>query len=162
MAELEETGALLDGILAVTHPELYDAGRKLMHRLYCEMGAASRELVDAWPSVYHAVHIIVNRATVYHRDTNGLPGWYDMLVSVGDYGEEGVLSLKSLGASIPYDSGTVVLICSRIISHGAPVVPPDRICYAWLMKEDVLAHYDAGEPGWSTLSGVGVSESSSM
>ncbi|KAI0716911.1 hypothetical protein C8Q76DRAFT_692454 [Earliella scabrosa] len=73
MSEMQETCQILDGILAVTHPVLYDAGRRLLQRLYQD-NARSRAIVEQWPSVYHAVHIIVNRETIYHRDVNGLPG----------------------------------------------------------------------------------------
>ncbi|KAI0707022.1 hypothetical protein C8Q76DRAFT_696335 [Earliella scabrosa] len=100
MSAIQETGCLLDGILAATHPSLYDAGRNLMERLYSDGGLA-RDIVEMWPSVYHAVHVIVNRETIYHRDLNGLPGWYDMLVSVGDYGEAAILSAKTLGQYEP-------------------------------------------------------------
>ncbi|KAI0694787.1 hypothetical protein C8Q76DRAFT_803016 [Earliella scabrosa] len=80
MSAMQEPCQILDGILAVTHPTLYAAGRRLMQRLY-EDDARARAIVHQWPSVYHAVHVIVNRETVYHRDINGLPGWYDLLLS---------------------------------------------------------------------------------
>ena len=121
-----------------------------MRRLYSDGGPA-RAIVDLWPSVYHAVHVIVNRETICHRDLNGLPGWYDMLVSVGDYGEAALMSARTLGVSLPYDSGTVVMLCSRLITHGVPPVPPDRICLAWLMRDGILAHYKIHGVDWSFL-----------
>ena len=150
MAEMQETGGILDGILAVTHPELYEAGRALMQQLYTD-NAHARALVNAWPSVYHAVHVIVNRETLQHRDKNGLAGWFDLLLTVGTYGEEAVLSMRTFGVSVPYDSGSIVMIPSRTVLHGVPPVSPDRVCLAWLMKADVLAYHHIACNEWSLL-----------
>lgn len=150
MEHMEETGGLLDGILAVTHPAMYATGRTLMQNL-CASNAQAHPYVDTWPSVFHALNVIVNRESIYHCDTNGLPGWYDLLASVGTYGEHAVMSFRNLGASVPYDSGSVVLISSRIVIHGVPVVPADRVCYAWLMKDSVLGYYNVPMPGWSMM-----------
>ena len=150
MSEMQESGGLLDGILAVTHPKLYAAGRQLMKHLSLGNDLV-RAVVSEWPSVFHAVHVIVNRETLYHRDNNGRPGWYDLLLSLGTYGEEAVLSLRTFGVSLPYDTGSVVTLCSRIIAHGVPAVPPDRICLAWLMKDNILSYYDIPAPEWRTL-----------
>ena len=150
MEEMQETGSLLDGILAVTHPDLYHAGRHLMQKLYSH-NARARPVVSTWPSFFHAVHIIVNRETILHRDTNGLPGWYDLLLSVGSYGEAAVFTMRTFGVSVPYDSGSVVMVCSRIIAHGVPAVPADRICLAWLMKENILSFHNVQGAQWRTL-----------
>lgn len=151
MQELHEAGCLLDGILAVTHPEMYEAGRRVMRALYTK-DAQQREMADMWPSVYHAVQVIANRETLFHRDVNALPPWYDLLLSVGNYGKTAVFSMRTLGVCTPYDSGSVVMICSRIIVHGVGAVPPDRICYAWLMRDAVLDYFGVASPGWSKLS----------
>ena len=150
MTDMQETCQILDGILAVTHPALYAAGRRLMQRLYQD-DARARAVVEQWPSVYHAVHIIVNRETIYHRDVNGLPGWYDMLLSVGDYGEEAVFSMRSLGVCVPYDSGSIVMVCSRIVLHGVPPVPNTRVCFAWLMRDIVLDYHSVHGAEWSYI-----------
>ena len=111
----------------------------------------ARSVVSEWPSVFHAVHIIVNRETLYHRDSNGCPGWYDLLLSLGTYGEEAVFSVRTFGVSLPYDTGSVVMLCSRIVAHAVPAVPADRICLAWLMKDNILSYYDIAAPEWRTL-----------
>ena len=47
------------------------------------------------------------------------------------------------------DSGSVALICSRMVMHGVPRCAGDRVCYAWLMKEDVLSSHGVPAIGWS-------------
>ena len=158
---MQEVGGVLDGILAVAHPEQYAAAREVFQQLYRGPDDSQhRKIADEWPSVLHAVHIISNRETIYHRDTNGRPEWYDLLSTVGSYGEQAVLSMRTLGVSVPYDSGSVVLLCSRLVMHGVPEVAPDRVCYAWLMREDVVSALGIQAPGWAQ-GGMGAAKDAS-
>ena len=150
---MAETCALLDAILAVVHPELWLAGYKTMKAIKCSIpdGSAipSASSIRAWPSVYTGVHAICNRASLYHRDTNGRPSWFDMLLSVGTYGQKAVLAWRNLGFSVPYDSGSLCFLSSSIVHHGVPHVSDDRLCLAFLM-DDTVHHFNGVEgPGWS-------------
>ncbi|PIL25832.1 hypothetical protein GSI_11585 [Ganoderma sinense ZZ0214-1] len=60
MKEFQIVGGLLDGILAVVHPDLYQSAIALMAQLYADH-TASRAVIAEWPSCYSAVQIIANR-----------------------------------------------------------------------------------------------------
>lgn len=151
MEELNEVGALMDGVIAVLHPELYRVVRERHATLHPD-DAALRAFLDAWPSSYHGAQMIVNRETIMHRDQNGLPGWLDALLSVGTYGDKAVLALGTFGASVPYDSGSLVMVSSRVVLHGVPAVPPDRICLAWLWKDGIIPTPESRDlPEWAKL-----------
>ena len=141
MRHFQVVGGLLDGILAVAHPALYEASIRLMTKLFADH-PASRAVVSEWPSCYSAVQIIVNRQSVRHRDVSGAPGWLDLLLTLGSYGEKAVMELRNLGASLSYDAGSAVLLSARLVVHGVPKVPTDRVCLALYMDQDVFEWAD--------------------
>nr|VWP01791.1 Cytochrome P450 monooxygenase AKT7 (EC (AK-toxin biosynthesis protein 7) [Ganoderma boninense] len=124
MAAFEENGGILDGVLAITHPELYDSAQAVMKTIWRE----------------HAT-VIINRSTLGHRDCHGAPGWYDLLVTLGNYGKTAVLELRGLGISIPYDAGSIVPLSSKLLVHGVPKVRGERICYAFYMHSTVMHRF---------------------
>ena len=147
---MAESSALLDALLYVTHPELWCAGFELIRHIKSDEGTTGiLPGVAAWPSVYSAVQIIVNRSTPYHRDTNAQPTWFDMLLSLGNYGERGVMSFRNLGLCVPYDSGSAVMLSSQLVVHGVPDVREDRICLAFIMQDLVFRHFRRQIPGWA-------------
>lgn len=145
-----DTGGLLDGILAVAHPRLYAAAKEVQRRL-CERVAEIREHVINWPTVYNAIQVMVNRETVHHRDTTTRPGWFDMCATVGSYGETAVMSFRNLGVCVPYDTGSVALVASRVVIHAVPRVPPDRIAYVFFMCDAVHKWLAVEDPGWTKV-----------
>ncbi len=145
-----ESSGLLDGIFAVTHPALYQAAADVQVRLNAQFPEL-REQLSRWPTVFNCVHYIVNRMTVHHRDTNGRAGWFDLLLTLGTYGETGVMNFRNLGATVPYGPGSIVLVASRIVIHAVPEVPADRICYAHFMVDAVHRHVGVEDPGWSRI-----------
>ena len=149
MVAFEESGGLLDGILAVTHPDLYRSAQELMAKLSTDH-APSNHLMQAWPSCFTAVQVISNRLSPWHRDLSSMPGWYDLLLTLGSYGETAVLELPSLGVAVPYDSGSGVLITSKLLLHGVPRVPMDRICYAFYMRRAVFEWFEVPLAGMAT------------
>ena len=150
MEELEETGALLDGILAVVHPALFQNARAAKAKLLKRMGYPD-PLVKDWPTHYHGVHLIVNRETLFHRATSGKPGWLGMLITLGTYGESAVLSLRNLGVSVPYDAGTIALVSDWVVVRGVGPVEDgtDRICYSWAMNEPICESYRIEFDDWA-------------
>ena len=131
MSEMEESGSLLDGILAVTHPDLYAISQDLADKVFAEQCCSlATEGMRSWPTSFNSIQVIVNRQSRLHRDKNTGPGWADLLATFGTYGQYAVLELNNLGVSVPYDSGSVAVICSRIVRHGVPKVEGDRVCYA--------------------------------
>ena len=137
MREFQVVGGLVDGILAVAHPELYRSAIGLMAKLFADH-PPSRAVVAQWPSCYSAVQIIANRESIRHRDVSATPGWLDFLLMLGSYGETAVMEFWNLGASVPYDAGSVVLLSARLVVHGVPKVPADRVCLALYMDEHVF------------------------
>ncbi|TFK89215.1 hypothetical protein K466DRAFT_611054 [Polyporus arcularius HHB13444] len=152
MSALQEIGALIDGILAITHPRLYEAGLEVQRRL-AERLPDLREHLGRWPWVFNCAQVSVNRMSIHHRDYNGRPGWVDFLLSVGTYGERAVMAFRNLGATVPFDSGSVVLPVSRVVIHAVPAVPADRIAYTLFMSDKVHEWVRVEDPGWEKEGG---------
>ena len=137
MVAFEESGGLVDGILAVISPELYASAQELMVKL-CTAHPPSIFLMQAWPSCFTSIEVISNRQTPWHCDLSSMPGWPDVLLSLGSYGENAILAVPTLGISLPYDSGSVVPMTTKLLLHGAPRVVGDRVCYAFYLKRAVF------------------------
>ena len=150
MAEFETSGGVLDGILAVTHPKLYDAAVAVAEAIW-NKGGPSHAVMEAWPTCFSSIQVIANRETPRHRDRSGLPGWLDLLLTLGSYGENGVLELRNLGVCLPYDAGSVAMVSGRIVVHAVPKVPGARICYACYMNKHVLQRFNVPNPGMATV-----------
>ena len=149
MSELDETGQLLDGILAVAHPELFKHAGRLKATMV-KNNPSWASIISQWPTHYLAAHLIVNRESLFHRDPKATPGWLDMLASLGTEGDESsILSLRTLGVSIPYGTGTIALINGAVVVHGVPPVIGDRICYAWGMNRHIFEYYSIYFPDWA-------------
>ena len=146
MEEFQTCGGLLDGILAVTHPELYRQALAVSEEVFRTFGACRGQL-SLWPSCFSSVQVIVNRSSPIHRDLSGYHGWLELLLTLGTYGETAILELRNLGVSVPYPPGSVAMLCSRQILHGVPTVAGDRICYAWYMNKQLFRKVDAEYPG---------------
>ncbi len=136
---MKESGALLSAILRVVHPEMYAAGRTSLSRMSADPSIAAA--LSTWPTVFNNVHIISNRATPFHRDTSGIPPWFDLLMTLGSY-KRATLVLRNLGIQIGYKPGTIAPICSLLIHHGVARVEGDRVCYSWFMSEAVHRNYE--------------------
>lgn len=145
MRAMEESGGLLDGIHAVAHPESYWICRHLANTAFTTL-PDTRRAQSLWPSVLTHFQVIANRQTLIHRDVTGPGRSFDMLLTMGTYGRKAVMELRNLGVSVPYDAGSMVVLASRIISHGVPRVPPDRICYAMYQHEQVLKWFGVQGP----------------
>ncbi len=143
---MKECGALLSAILRVVHPGMYEAGKTSLSRMSADPSIAAA--LHTWPTVFNNVQIISNRATPFHRDTSGIPPWYDMLVTLGAYGRA-ELVLRNLGIQLGYKPGTISPICSLILHHGVGKVRGDRLCYSWYMSEAV--HRNFGVPDVSYM-----------
>lgn len=150
MVEFEESGGLLDGILAVAHPELYAAAQDLMTKL-STVHAPSTFLMHTWPSSFTSIQVIANRQTPLHRDMSSKPGWLDLLLSLGNYGQDVILEVRSLGISLLYRSGSIVPLSSKLLLHGIPRVHLDRVCYALYLNKAVFESLKILLPGMATI-----------
>lgn len=141
---------MLDGILAVTHPELYQASQDLMAKIWRNHGV-SWPVLSIWPSCFTSLQVIANRSTPGHRDNNAHPGWLDMLLTLGMYGKRAVLELRGLGISLPYAAGSIVPITAQLLLHAVPEVRGDRICYAFSMHSDLFTRFKVPLVGMASV-----------
>ena len=154
MKALDETGAILDGILSILHPKLFMAASEVLAKCRSDPGDFGTTL-RLWPTCFNVLQVIVNRESPFHRDTSARAGWLDLLISLGTYGVSGaIMALRNLGVSVAYKAGSIVLITSRVVMHGVPPVPADRICYAWFMKDVVHHRMGVPDPGWTTIQDI--------
>lgn len=150
MAQIDDTFALLEGVLRVVHPRLRKSSQNVAAHILGSDPICGNAMMD-WPSSFQKIQIISNRQSIYHRDISGLPGWFDFLLTLGTYGQQGVLSLLNLGVSLPYRSGTLVALVASAVIHGVPEVQPDRLCYALFMCKHLFQYYKQDDAGWSTV-----------
>ncbi len=137
---MKECGALLSAILRIVHPEMYEAGRTSLLRMSAKPSIAAA--LSTWPTFFNYVQVISNRATPFHRDTSGMPPWFDFLMTIGPY-DRAELVLRSIGVQISYKPGTIAPICSLLLQHGVgSIIGGDRICYSWFMSEAVHCNFE--------------------
>ena len=144
---MKETSALMSGVLAVTHPELYDRAHESMMQLRKEF---ENEDLGLWESVFNVIAVISNRRTDPHRDIKTDAHWYDILVTVGRYTDT-FLTLRGLNAKLVYNSGTIVALSSRILLHEVNMPVGERVCYSWYMRESIFEYTRTEYAHWSVL-----------
>src|SRR5258707_15106393 len=81
---ISESNAILSTILAVIHPQLYDAGWQTAKCLR-DTPKEDQDVLSQWVSVFSGVSIISNRSTPLQWDGSSLSNWYDILVMLGRY-----------------------------------------------------------------------------
>ena len=133
---ISESNAIFSAILAVIHPNLYDAGLQTIQRLRDTPGVVRKDVLSRWASAFSGVAVISNRFTPPHRDNGSRFNWYDILVTLGRY-QSCDLNLPGLGITLEYGQGTVVGISGMVLEHEVPEVEGDRVSYAYFMKDNV-------------------------
>lgn len=141
---ISQSNSILSAILAVIHPNLYDAGRQTMSCLIDTPEIGPQDVLSQWASVFSGVAVISNRITPPHRDGGSRRNWYDLLAALGSY-RNCHLELPGVGISLEYAPGAVVGISGQVLEHGVPDFDGDRVCYAYFMKDSV--HEWAKVPG---------------
>jgi len=144
-----ESNSIMSAILAVIHPELYDAGRNTFKELRKHSEIEPQEILHRWTSVYSGISVICNRLTPAHRDVSARKQWYDMLVSVGRY-RNCNLKLPGLGVSLEYGPGSVVGVLAAMLEHQVSHFEGERVCYVYFMRD--VVHEWAGVTGRSWMS----------
>src|SRR5260370_40219571 len=133
---ISESNAILSTILAVIHPQLYDAGWETTKCLRDTPEIGPLDVLSRWASVFSSISIISNCTTPPHRDRSSRFNWYDMLVTLGSY-QNCNLELPGLGISLEYSPGMVVGISGSRLEHAVPSVEGHRVCYASFMSTNV-------------------------
>jgi len=144
---------ILNDILKLVHPDLYDSGKKALARLGDDelTSAASKK----WKSVFTGISIIANRRTQLHVDHFGSHKWFDMIVNLGTC-TNAWFEFPELGLRLKYNPGAVVLFSGNLFTHGVNEWGDgDRLCYAMFMRQEVLSRFGLEDVGWSTLERCG-------
>ncbi|KAI6005416.1 hypothetical protein EDC04DRAFT_2611552 [Pisolithus marmoratus] len=122
--QMSDVHALLSGMLAVIHPQMFAAGWEALIQLGME--ARTQEDMDMssilqiWNSVYNCTSIMVNCATPYHTDINGWQPWLDMLMMVGDYMLLDMV-IPTLKLQFRYNPDTIIAMSGSALEHGQNV-----------------------------------------
>src|SRR5258708_37489212 len=64
---ISESNAILSAILAVIHPQLYDAGWQTAKCLR-DTPKVDQDVLSRWASIFSSVSVISNHSTPLHRD----------------------------------------------------------------------------------------------
>ena len=75
--------------------------------------------MDTWPSIDHAMDVIVNQVTPLHCDLGGANSFYNHLVSLGQ-DHDAHLLLDNFEAKFAYQVGTSTLFTGKVLSHLVP------------------------------------------
>lgn len=150
LADMQETTDLLNAILSIVHPELYQAGEDALHKLReAPEFMKHRRWARAWTSVYTGVSVIANRACVPHRDPGGRADWFDMIVTLGKY-REATMRWPDLAVSLDYPPGTVVFLAVKLIRHQVlHTVGGERLCHVWFMRDLVHERLGIQSTAWA-------------
>lgn len=140
LAEIFGVQAVLSAALSIMHPELYDLGRQAMLEIWklAHKSNASEvvKVAELWPGVYNSLSAMVNRRSPYHKDRNGLPQWFDLVLTVGSY-DSIKFEMPELKIAFHYPPGTVIAFSGRRLEHGVGPAAGDRSCIVWYMQEKV-------------------------
>ena len=151
LQEMRECAAAISAILAVTHPQLFDAGCETLTHLPKQYPDLA-DFIEKWPFVFTAVTLISNRESPLHRDTKSSSDlWMDILASIG--GDGAVLELASYGVRARWNSGSVAAFCGCKVLHGVSRTSAERLCIACYMKDAVHERAGVMRPGWPVLPG---------
>lgn len=137
---MAECALILSAILAVTHPEQFEANLRSLEEL-CQRPELF-DIASQWAFAFNAVSVISNRCTPEHRDLcSGGRNYYDLLLSIGGCART-VLELLGLGLRLRYDSGTVALFSGHVHLHTASNSQKERFCIACYSRKEV--HHEFG------------------
>lgn len=154
VAEIEETTALLGGIMSIINPSQYQAGIACIEAIaicqrYINKAEYLRELLAVWGAPFNVISVMNNRDSPLHRDTGGGYSTMDMMFSVGPYAECRFL-VPGVGAELWYRSGTVIALAGRVVRHGAKA-DGDRLCVAFYSRQNVWTAFNIPEPQWTSI-----------
>ena len=143
---MQETNALIGGILSVIHNDQFVRGHKTRRTLRNRPGL--EDLLRIWPSPFTAVQVINNRACPKHRDPGSSYSSLDIIATVGDF-TGGTLSLADLRLELKQRPGTVTAILGHALHHEVNDWEGDRVSFVWFLKDDVAKGIRAVAPRWS-------------
>src|SRR5215470_7909408 len=135
------------------HPDLFASSSAVLEELRKQ--PLTRAMASQWDAAFTCISVISNRTSKEHRDYSGDPGWYDFLISLGNY-SSATLKFVELGLEVKYNPGTAVAFCANVFKHAVgPWGMGDRICYSFFNKKVILARFGQDKAGWMTTSRFG-------
>ncbi|KAI6011179.1 hypothetical protein EDC04DRAFT_2580614 [Pisolithus marmoratus] len=138
--QMSHVHALLSGMLAVIHLQMFAAGWEALiwlgmeARRWEDMDMSS--ILQIWTLVYNCVSIMVNHTTPYHTDINGWEPWLDMLMMVGDYTPLDMV-IPMLKLWFRYNPGTIITMSGLALEHGVGYSEGNRACLAYYMQQNI-------------------------
>ena len=125
--------ALVGGILSIIQLDLYQLGYQALRDLANNPNSTDSPVellcaLQSWYSPFSALSVISNCIMPLHRDLQGRPEWFDMLIALGEY-DHGRLSLPGLGLVLWYNPGAIAAFSRKILQHGA-TCPGNCACIA--------------------------------
>ena len=135
-----EHAAILSGMVAIMHPNMYITGREALVRLGTWAASHGRaditDILALWPSVYNVASIMANRATPLHMDQFGRLQWLDLLVTFGNYTDLQFL-IPSLHCQFTYEPGTLIALSGQLLLHGVGSTNGDQGIISYYMRDNV-------------------------
>ena len=122
--------------------------------VYLKDGSKFREVLKTWCNPFSGLALICNRKTPLHRDNNSRYCWYDILATLGTYGNLSI-DIPAIGMKFSYKPGTMMAIAGRAFTHGVDMADGERICFAYFIRDKV--HQMTGfldHTMWSTVDEV--------
>lgn len=157
---MHEHSALLSASLAIMHPEMYLAGQQAMLKLLrWSSGQDNAEMQDVlaiWPSVFSVISVMVNRMSPLHTDRNGRPQLFDLLITVGNYGDLDI-AIPTVSRKFRYNPGTAIAFSGQLLQHGVGQCEDDRAVLSFYMRDNVHQFVDVPRSNFMEYSKVGQS-----
>ncbi|KAI9430701.1 hypothetical protein H4582DRAFT_2063488 [Lactarius indigo] len=129
---ITQSNSILSAILAVIHPELYNAGQDTFKQLRECAEIQPQDVLHQWTSVFNGISVICNHLMLPHQDGNSRKQW-----------------LPGIGLLLEYGPGSVVGLLGGTLKHEVHNFEGERVCYAYFMRDRV--HEWAGVPGNSWM-----------
>lgn len=157
IADIEDTAALLGGIMAVINPGQYNAGVACIEAIAnsrdnIEKAEFLGELLQVWSSPFNVISVMNNRDSPLHRDNGGGYSTMDLLLSVGEY-RNCRFSVPGVGAELWNRTGTVIALAGRVVRHGASA-DGERLCVAHYTRETVCQAFQIPEPNFTSINNI--------
>lgn len=146
----EPAAKLVNMAMERIHPELFTSSSAVLQEMRKQ--PLTQEKASQWVSVFTCISVFSNRTSKTHRDYSGEPGWYDFLISLGNYGFASLI-FEQLGVEVMYNPGTAVAFCANVFKHKVGEWGRgDRICYTFFNKKVILRRFGEDKAGWMTMS----------
>jgi hypothetical protein len=150
LTDTAEAVKLVNKAMEHIHPDLFASSWAVLEEQ--RKRPLTRELALQWQSAFTCMSVISNRTSKRHRDYSGAPGWYDFLISLGNY-SFAKLKFEELGVEVMYNPGTAVAFCANVFHHEVgDWGRGDQICYSFFNKKVILERFGKDNVGWMTSS----------